>query len=111
MKLYAKAQSERASVGQGGNKFLEIILIQEINGEREQVGKVLMEEGKIHFLYNQISDDVTVTLNGESIKRKGERQKGECTFLTSCRKCKQRLEGKKENPMDEIQCGDCGEVQ
>jgi hypothetical protein len=77
MKLYATTTSERASKGQGGNDFLEIVLLQEVTGERVNVGKVIMEQGKVHFLYNEISDDVIVTLNGSRINEKSEKQKGE----------------------------------
>ena len=74
MKLYSTIASERASKGQGGNKYLEIILLQEINGKRVNVGKVVMGQGKVHFLYNQISDDVIVTLNGSRINEKKGKQ-------------------------------------
>ena len=74
MKLYATVESERASKGQGGNKSLYIKLLQEIDEERVEVGQVVMEPGKLHFMYNMISDDVTVTINHERIKAK--RQKG-----------------------------------
>jgi len=74
MKLYSTITSERASKGQGGNKYIEIVLLQEINGKRVNVGKVVMEQGKVHFLYNQISDDVIVTLNGSRINEKKGKQ-------------------------------------
>jgi len=78
MKLYSTITSERASKGQGGNKYIEIVLLQEINGKRVNVGKVVMEQGKVHFLYNQISDDVIVTLNGSRInEKKGKQRKAE----------------------------------
>jgi len=74
MKLYSTITSERASKGQGGNKYIEIVLLQEINGKRVNVGNVVMEQGKVHFLYNQISDDVIVTLNGSRINEKKGKQ-------------------------------------
>ena len=72
MKLYSTITSERASKGQGGNKYIEIVLLQEINGKRVNVGKVEMGQGKVHFLYNQI--DVIVTLNGSRINEKKGKQ-------------------------------------
>lgn len=40
MKLYATTTSERASKGQGGNKWLRVELQAEIGGKRETVARI-----------------------------------------------------------------------
>jgi hypothetical protein len=46
MKLYATITSERASKGQGGNKYIDIVLqVEHPNGERQTIGKIALTAG------------------------------------------------------------------
>ncbi len=79
MKLYASVQSERANKGQGGNKFLDILLLQEVDGERLAVGKIEMHEGRVAFYFDEQDEaarEIEYQVNG-TILRKGKRQKDE----------------------------------
>jgi len=81
MKLYATTTSERASKGQGGNKYIDITLkdkfqltLVEMSLYPETTGK------KYELVLNGISDDVILT---QFEKPKGKKQKGE---LCNCGK-------------------------
>lgn len=73
MKLYATVASERASKGQGGNKYIDIDLA---------VGSTSDSNHFASLRLNIIDGVYTLWLDGEVIKRsdtkKGEKQKGKC---------------------------------
>lgn len=90
MKLYATTTSERASKGQGGNKYLAII----ISGENNvPLWKVLVRHSQTEDApyYDLQVDNVTRKFDGyKSViaerslpKTKGNKQKGE-KYCTSC---------------------------
>lgn len=119
MKLYATVTSERATKGQGGNDYLDIRL--SVSNDRIEAGRIIVEPSgtgyKVYFIPPAgitKADGVTlseITAEYIEIKKKGEKQKGEYTYLTSCIDCKQRLEGTKKRPLDNVQCRTCGKVQ
>ena len=119
MKLYATVTSERATKGQGGNKRLEVTIQ---GGEFRDIlarFEVLPGDEFTRPFYCKIIDgdrDFLVNLKSNisfflDQTEKGEKQKGEYTYLTSCIDCKQRLEGTKKRPLDNVQCRACGKVQ
>lgn len=77
MKLYATVTSERATKGQGGNKYLEIdILAEKVQGipTRKNLFKINIDVDEDNFLLGSILDYST----GErTLLTKGEKQKGE----------------------------------
>lgn len=80
MKMYANVSSERASKGQGGNKYIEIILTVETENRRENVGRMLLEEheGSYNLSYFSEADGEYGVID---TVEKGKRQQGEgCTF-------------------------------
>jgi hypothetical protein len=93
MKLYATTTSERASKGQGGNQYLNIMLTAG-NKARALVGQLDMSienDGTVYVDFTDM-DDITTRLvsarhldNPEAIaKAKGEKQKGECKHIPKC---------------------------
>lgn len=75
MKLYATVTSERASKGQGGNKFV----YSQFTLERELIGEVelyLQEDGEWILQWRKDENHDWDTLRQGQIK--GEKQKGEC---------------------------------
>ena len=80
MKLYAQVSSERASKGQGGNKFLSVMLtVQQDSEEIVEMGELLLqcidEDGQRvyvlnyaagpHFIYSEEIDRVEVKTKGK----------------------------------------------
>jgi hypothetical protein len=61
MKLYSTATSERASKGQGGNKWLRVELEAEIEGKRETVARINLYPP----VKNNKKADLLVEWNGE----------------------------------------------
>jgi len=81
MKLYATTTSERASKGQGGNKYLDVIIKDGDSKVQRIVAQfqIWIENGKTLIKYqdcvgNEVYEDIT----------KGKSQKGE-----HCRKCEE----------------------
>lgn len=74
MKLYAITTSERASKGQGGNEFIEILICGE---DKEPVYQIdINKHGE--FTVKYFGDvDYLLRLVGD-IETKGKKQKGEC---------------------------------
>lgn len=102
MKLYATVtDSHGKKDGRGDNEYLEVLF----NERNNNKFLVAFDGNKLMVLDYSTGERTTLEY------AKGERQKGEYSYLTSCRNCKQRLEGFKKKPTDEIQCGDCGQVQ
>lgn len=91
MKLYATVTSERASKGQGGNRFLEVeILAEKLEGipTRANIYRLLITAGDDNRLYATLHDYTNgttqdlITFRGQ---QKGEQQKGEYSS-GSCKK-------------------------
>jgi len=80
MKLYATVSSERATKGQGGNEFLEIV----ISGahQTELITLKLLPNGSGYELQGWTHDNHFVQVMIEENLTKGERQKGK-----ACAKC------------------------
>lgn len=68
MKLYATVSSERASKGQGGNKYIDI----DVN-----VGSAADSKRFANIRVNVVDGVYTLWLDGEVVKTKGEKQKDE----------------------------------
>jgi hypothetical protein len=90
MKLYATVTSERASKGQGGNKYVYA----DFSVDHERVGEVelyLSDDGEwnLKFRANELMDwDIIRRGNIDIIEtRKGEKQKGEIKASDVCPKC------------------------
>lgn len=91
MKLYATTTSERASKGQGGNRYLDIQLT--VSSERVSAGRVIVEPSGTGYKVFYIppagmtkADGVTLSeITAEYIesKTKCEKQKGEKTHSHS----------------------------
>lgn len=86
MKLYANVSSERASKGQGGNRFLEIELLAErLEGipTRTNVYRLRLEVNDDNYLeatlldYSSGQTQNLVTYRGEPYKKKGKKKEGE----------------------------------
>lgn len=85
MKLYATVASERASKGQGGNKFLDIDI--QSGDERGHKLRITLEHSEIGTLDSRVSfvsaDSLATLYNLQAMTReairemKGERQKGD----------------------------------
>jgi len=79
MKLYATVSSERASKGQGGNKFLDILIeVQDL--ERTPLTFLRVEQRDNEFvLFNSETGKIYDTKPVENVEllEKGKRQKGE----------------------------------
>lgn len=76
MKLYAKVSSERATKGQGGNKFLDIQLMYEWENERVFYGSItLNSDGVLTFITPKGKINTIATLHEIGITTKGEKQK------------------------------------
>jgi hypothetical protein len=62
MKLYAKTTSERASKGQGGNKFLSVVITVGEENEKQDilVAQVEREETETENLYRLWNGDIQV---------------------------------------------------
>lgn len=76
--MYAKIESERASKGQGGNKYLNIDIL--VGSVKEQIegGMVQVridENDKNIFYIDYLYENTTKTIN--TINLKGKSQKGE----------------------------------
>jgi hypothetical protein len=90
MKLYAKTTSERASKGQGGNKFLNIDITV---GERDyqvDAGRVAVREDGNWFYIDYYEPSKDEGKNLLTIEQKGKKQKGEECLHNYCddnRKC------------------------
>ena len=99
MKLYATVTSERASKGQGGNKFIKVALqVEHPNGEREMLPSLWLNEEQDFFSLSISNGSGLKTVyelpkKGEQCtmcdKRKGEKQKGECVYhgVVNCSRC------------------------
>lgn len=76
MQLYATVSSERASKGQGGNEYLEIV----ITGahQTELITLKLTPNGSKYELRGWTHDNQFIQHMIEENMQKGERQKGEC---------------------------------
>lgn len=83
MKLYATVTSERASKGQGGNKYIDINL---------NVGSATESEHFANVRLNIIDGVYTLWIDGEIVKTKGNKQKGEnncgCGICAYCKSFK-----------------------
>lgn len=66
MKLYATVTSERASKGQGGNKFIDIDIL---------VGSADDSKRFANVRVNIVDGMYTLWLDGERVKTKGEKEK------------------------------------
>ncbi len=73
MKLYATVTSERASKGQGGNEYLDIVI--HAGSERRIISTIQVRKitGNV-TIYTVYAGDEKI---GELIDTKGEKQKGE----------------------------------
>jgi hypothetical protein len=82
MKLYATTTSERATKGQGGNKYLDII----INLYNDDRYSIKVDKDKLLFLERGYSEPLLTRYHKDIIKQeeqrldyiKGKKQKGEC---------------------------------
>jgi hypothetical protein len=81
MKLYATTTSERASKGQGGNKYLDIIIRNELS---QIIGNVFIQPDN-HMeiilrddIISDISTEKEIKIKTFSEMDKGNKQKGEC---------------------------------
>ena len=95
MKLYATVTSERASKGQGGNKFLDVaVLVGDARTQRE----VIRLKAKTFLDINGVeSYAILGSWHGATEQEKvlhtgtikGERQKGECVYhgVVNCSRC------------------------
>lgn len=82
MKLYAQVQSERASKGQGGNKYLHIFLTVGNASNQIDFGDLLLdirhnEEGNQAYVLQYRGEEIA----SYEIAKKGKRQKGENSSL------------------------------
>ena len=76
MKLYATTTSERASKGQGGNKYINFELTVGENQTVMLFGQLVCEETETENIYRLWNGDICVDTLRET---KGEKKKGECT--------------------------------
>jgi len=108
MKIYATVTSERASKGQGGNKYLEI----EVKAEKlEEIPtraniyrlSLKVEDNRLYAEFHDYSNGTTqdlITFRGQP---KGEKQKGD--------KCAHKnTEWRDENGKSYLNCFDCENV-
>ena len=85
MKLYATVTSERASKGQGGNEFLEIVIMNEEKEQQARFDVTNDENGFILDYLDYATGEVTRLKRGANtthgtasrIETKGKKQKGE----------------------------------
>lgn len=90
MKLYATVMSERASKGQGGNKYLQIkITVTHNDGNVMEMGTIMVEEGygldeqmpQFVLTYAPYDERELIEVDRIENRTKGEKQKGE---LVAC---------------------------
>lgn len=102
MKLYATVTSERASKGQGGNKYLII----EIKAERFDGIPTRANQYRLSLSADPTSNRLYVELhdysNGETTVLNGKKQKGECKHLRRTRT------GDPKTEYWGYKCDDCG---
>lgn len=82
MKLYTTITSERASKGQGGNKYLRIALNVGSTKESRHIANLLMvavDNGGYEIFFQDTEKDKTTCLKTGEIK--GKSQKGERNFI------------------------------
>ena len=95
MKLYATVTSERASKGQGGNKFLDVaVLVGDARTQREVIrlkAKTFLDSNGVESYailgsWHGATEQEKVLHTGTI---KGERQKGECVYhgVVNCSRC------------------------
>ncbi len=85
MKLYATTTSERASKGQGGNKFIRVEFLVGNATDNEYFGAVILKEtdDKGYVLYH--NDRIGESHIVDTMRVKGKSQKGE---KWDCKICK-----------------------
>lgn len=84
MKLYATVTSERASKGQGGNNFLDIVLQVGDAKTPHTIGMITLTQIKGHWLLRYGADNTEewqVLAEGEITTGKGEQKKGDICKL------------------------------
>lgn len=91
MKLYATTTSERASKGQGGNKFLCI----EVQNEKKEV--ICEINCMPSFLTIRSFETEGLYIDYSELKLKGKSQKGENYMFENVEKTIKRI---KDNPID-----------
>lgn len=77
MKLYATVKSERASKGQGGQEYIDII----VNDERgKNLSRLYVEirDDEIHTELRRYSNGEKLIFSDELPTKKGKQQEGEC---------------------------------
>lgn len=83
MKLYATTTSERASKGQGGNKFLEIVLKAELDTGYETIGIIYLDaydDGEYVVKWQKDNNEAEILTQGQ-LKQKGKKKTGECEHI------------------------------
>lgn len=114
MKLYATVTSERASKGQGGNKYIRVSFTVGSTAKPEKIGTIYLQVEGDRWTLNasdikhssQHLDSLysSYELASGDIETKGKRQKGECTHIfTTAVYENTKLQGYK--------CNACGELQ
>lgn len=110
MKLYATVSSERASKGQGGNKFIRIDMTAGSATAPVGVGMIEMRLGPTDdfceiMYYDRAGTASLVTV----VPLKGEKQKGEGVLCSDCKAIDVRaitIDGKVQNNIP-VYCDDC----
>lgn len=65
MKLYATTTSERASKGQGGNEFIDIVIF---DSQQKPLTKITMKPKGKEYEYTQVFYTTSVIQKGEKLK-------------------------------------------
>jgi len=79
MKLYAKVSSERASKGQGGNKYLHVDFLDELKRIVVRIEYMPSSTGSPYLVITDGTGPTTKTIHFPLyiLKEKGKKQKGE----------------------------------
>lgn len=77
MKLYAKITSERATKGQGGNKYLFIELLAETENGREKIGLINCRIQGNDAVIEWLDTNTARSQELKTVKLKGKNQKSE----------------------------------
>ena len=82
MKLYATTTSERATKGQGGNKFIDISLSVGSAKDSKVIARIVLTPESDHYrimtcIGDQRVEEILLDLNGRRQQIKGKQQTGE----------------------------------
>jgi len=83
MKLYATVQSERASKGQGGNKFIRFTLKDE--SKQVQLRLQIVQQADDLATYELYEHETGKVVYSSHFATKGKQQKGEYCVNPSCK--------------------------